>query len=98
MTTFDKRASVLHLWCTVPQCSSPHEVAHGEYRPLKEKYVVGDVVEFFCEEGYQLQKTGKAECRCRSDGKWSSEFPVCKTSILGNTTQHYTKNFIQALR
>ena len=35
-----------------------------------------DVLHFECEEGYILQ--GESRSQCLSNGKWSSEVPVCQ--------------------
>ncbi|KAJ7332384.1 hypothetical protein JRQ81_014564 [Phrynocephalus forsythii] len=61
--------------CTRPQCSSLSPVEHGGVHPRKASYDEGDVVQFFCSEGYSLE--GAELIQCYSFG-WYPEPPVCE--------------------
>ncbi|XP_042321526.1 coagulation factor XIII B chain isoform X1 [Sceloporus undulatus] len=61
--------------CTKLGCPFINPIEHGGVRPRKGRYEEGDVVQFFCLEGYSLK--GAELIQCYYFG-WSPEPPVCE--------------------
>uniref|UniRef100_A0A8C7XG03 Seizure related 6 homolog (mouse)-like 2 n=1 Tax=Oryzias sinensis TaxID=183150 RepID=A0A8C7XG03_9TELE len=73
----------------VPQCLDPGEVVNGARSVRPEAgFVVGTVVRFSCNQGYQLEGPSQISCHGRDTGtpKWSDRSPkcVCKAHFLSN--------------
>lgn len=65
---------------TVPQCLDPGEVVNGARSVRPEAgFVVGTVVRFSCNQGYQLEGPSQISCHGRDTGtpKWSDRSPKC---------------------
>ncbi|XP_014678250.1 PREDICTED: complement receptor type 2-like [Priapulus caudatus] len=62
------------------KCDHPGNPVHGELvqKPGVDKYhyLVGDILEFRCNEGYRL--IGKSHIKCKNNGQWSREVPRCE--------------------
>ncbi|XP_037006825.2 coagulation factor XIII B chain [Artibeus jamaicensis] len=61
--------------CTKLNCSSLRSIENGYFRPVKQTYEEGDVVQFFCNENYYL--SGSDLIQCYNFG-WYPEAPVCE--------------------
>uniref|UniRef100_A0A3P9KXN6 Seizure related 6 homolog (mouse)-like 2 n=1 Tax=Oryzias latipes TaxID=8090 RepID=A0A3P9KXN6_ORYLA len=64
----------------VPQCLDPGEVVNGARSVRPEAgFVVGTVVRFSCNQGYQLEGPSQISCHGRDTGtpKWSDRSPKC---------------------
>lgn len=73
-------ASITLNFVSAIQCPSPLMPAHGKLAewvsiPLSGMYGVGDLVQYNCNEGYNL--TGEASIVCTETGFWSHPPPFC---------------------
>ncbi|XP_076346234.1 sushi, von Willebrand factor type A, EGF and pentraxin domain-containing protein 1-like isoform X1 [Tachypleus tridentatus] len=60
--------------CEIILCPEPSIVPFANMLFTNTRY--GSVVEYYCEEGYQLH--GPVQRICQEDGKWSEIEPICK--------------------
>ncbi|XP_053577954.1 complement C2 isoform X2 [Bombina bombina] len=61
--------------CYDMRCPPPGNFENGEYSPRKDKFVVGENITFFCNDGYTLR--GSVERTCRRNARWSGVTAVC---------------------
>ncbi|XP_015442945.1 coagulation factor XIII B chain isoform X1 [Pteropus alecto] len=61
--------------CTKLKCASLRLIENGYFRPTKQTYEEGDVVQFFCHENYYL--SGSDLIQCYNFG-WYPEPPACE--------------------
>ncbi|KAG8436548.1 hypothetical protein GDO86_007600 [Hymenochirus boettgeri] len=57
------------------QCDQPPPIEHGELEMESEVYHSGDVVQYKCKEGYEIQGPRDVSCKM---GKWSATSAKCK--------------------
>ena len=55
-------------------CNDPGTPLNGE-RKIESTFE-GDIVEYYCNEGYEL--IGDEERICLGDGLWSGQLPICR--------------------
>jgi hypothetical protein len=79
-------SSNLNITCRKLSCTRPDHPQHGYViddgkTPSGAMFLEGDVVQFGCRHGYNMEGEGRA--RCTSDGLWlQSEKTVCKRKTL----------------
>ncbi|KAG9467244.1 hypothetical protein GDO78_015354, partial [Eleutherodactylus coqui] len=61
--------------CKAVQCPRPVMFESGEFYPRKDRYFVGDVLEFECWGGFKM--FGPVNRTCQPNGKWSGENTIC---------------------
>lgn len=59
--------------CKPISCGKPEIIDNGQI--TGRDYILGSIVEYSCNEGYQL--SGISERRCREDGRWHGDLPSC---------------------
>ncbi|XP_077970683.1 CUB and sushi domain-containing protein 1-like isoform X3 [Styela clava] len=64
--------------CEPSRCLNPGQAINGKTIPSKQFYDTDEVVEYRCDEGYQL--IGEKTARCRNNGQFSAQPPSC-TSV-----------------
>ena len=75
MSTFpDRNISILSFLFLALQCSQPAAPANGGRD--RESGVVGDVVTYHCNNGYNLR--GDTTRTCGASGQWSGSVPTCE--------------------
>jgi CUB/sushi domain-containing protein len=62
--------------CQVVTCPALKPGSHLTAEPLSKTYIYEDVVNFSCDEGYNL--VGSTQISCLSTGKWSGSLSVCE--------------------
>ena len=70
--------------CVPIKCQSPSPLNHGQIVTLESEYKFGDIIQYECNEGYNL--IGEAERECTSQesrGRWSSIAPTCTQVSCG---------------
>ncbi|XP_072444221.1 sushi, von Willebrand factor type A, EGF and pentraxin domain-containing protein 1 isoform X6 [Chiloscyllium punctatum] len=69
--------------CEVMLCNPPPSPINGQahYNALS----VGQIVNFYCDEGYNVEGASSAECMV--NGSWSQPVPVCKEITCGPPVQ-----------
>ncbi|GCC29611.1 hypothetical protein chiPu_0008054 [Chiloscyllium punctatum] len=69
--------------CEVMLCNPPPSPINGQahYNALS----VGQIVNFYCDEGYNVEGASSAECMV--NGSWSQPVPVCKETTCGPPVQ-----------
>ena len=79
-----KMWSGLDPMCVPVKCQSPSPLNHGQIVNLESEYKFGDIIQYECNEGYNL--IGEAERECTSQGsrgRWSSIAPTCNQVSCG---------------
>ncbi|XP_033484292.2 sushi, von Willebrand factor type A, EGF and pentraxin domain-containing protein 1-like isoform X3 [Epinephelus lanceolatus] len=61
--------------CEVVTCNPPPPVQNGTFRPDKEVYQYGEVVEYSCQQDYTL--SGSRTISCSADGGFEPSPPTC---------------------
>lgn len=68
------------LAASVNYCFPPNGLEYGEYSPVKVSYSLGDTIEYYCNQGYEIEGQSQAECIYDSSmdqARFSSPPPVC---------------------
>ena len=73
-------------------CYPPIRLQYGGYIPEKIEYLVGHKIEYYCDEGYELQGVVTDECKYDSmegKAKFTSLPPICKREYFNNYMYRY---------
>ncbi|KAK7156732.1 hypothetical protein R3I94_006693 [Phoxinus phoxinus] len=72
---------------TGSECSPPVAPLNGHLEPLQSNYIFKDHISLTCDPGYTLRQGDNEfehyQIECQRDGKWSSDFPLCKMVDCG---------------
>lgn len=71
-------------------CSEPQSPQHGGYSPTQYFYYVGSVIEFHCDDGYEVYGASWTVCiynPIARKGLWIHSPPICKRKLNIQVTQ-----------
>jgi len=73
-----------HPVCEIVACPLPTAPNNGSYEPTKARFTYLDMVNFTCENGFDL--FGSNLSTCNASGQWSNHSPTCVIKDCGNLT------------
>ena len=71
--------------CEIVVCESPNTPVNGKNLTNKEEFVYQSIVEYECDDGYELE--GNSSIVCTAQGNWNSLIPVCNPVDCGEPDQ-----------
>lgn len=66
--------------CVAPRCDPPQAPNYGLISPVRGSYVVGEVINYECEEGFDL--IGDVNATCQEDGLFTESSTLCTSKFF----------------